>query len=215
MVELRVEDLSVTALGIEAVGAYILATGLLADARSIARRSGTYYGFNAADAVSQARDRVAAETGLAYLGVGFLLQIAAYGVVLGRDTPRVEGSLGAAATAIVLALIFAGAALLAYRWTHALRVKKRLVDVARWQGEDRLEKPEADRLRAFGKVLGEAAREGETAAQYLERVFGVVEFHPGSLTHANDLLPGEVQPTSEEFVTDALSKKMRDQGITG
>lgn len=137
---LVIEDLIVGAFGVEIVGAYLLARGLLTSPRSIAVRA-TTRAFDVPTAVSDAEDRVDASYGLMCIGAGLICQVAGVLLVLAHGSTVVGRSLGAIAAALCILLATAALTCIGHRLTRAKRVKRLLVEISRFElyGDEVLE----------------------------------------------------------------------------
>ncbi len=121
MADLSLNDLFLVGLALDIFGATLLAKGLLMAPDMIYRASATYVGWNSTAAWDRCKNRVSAEFGLAYLGLGFIFQAAGYGLEIGgvhKDT----GS-GRLLAAIVMALVAVAAAMSAWLLLHERRTK--------------------------------------------------------------------------------------------
>lgn len=211
-----IEDLIVGAFGVEIVGAYLLARGLLTDPRSIAVRA-TTRAFDVPTARSDAEDRVDASYGLVCIGLGLVFQVVGLLLVLGNGSTVVGRSFGAIAAAVGVLLAAAALAYAGYRLTRAKRVKRVLVEIARFElyGDEMLDHPQADLLRWLGEDFGEAARERESDEDYCRRIFEVETFHrrAGVTTVASGAIGPQIGRAPD--VTEALSREMQKRGFTG
>jgi hypothetical protein len=171
---LDVQDLFAAGLGFDLAGALLLARGLLASPRNIARRTGSYYGYNAWATVSEAHDRVDAVSGLVAFGIGFILQATGYVSELGH-TFNHSAFRGKALVGIVVAALAFVTVLAVWAAIRAILVKRLLVGIAHYPLDEdtRLQFPLGARLQAFGEALGESVRDGEDSLAYLRRVFQV------------------------------------------
>jgi hypothetical protein len=169
-----IDQLFTVGIGFDLAGAYLLARGLFASPRDIARRTGSYYGYNAAATTSEVADKVAASTGLASLGVGFTLQAVGYVAKLDHSfannrsaTKAVVGFVGAILAIVLVVLV--------WRLTRDAVARRLLVEVARYplDQDERLGLPLGQRLEVFAETIGQPRRDGEDNAGYLRRVFGV------------------------------------------
>jgi hypothetical protein len=182
-VALSLTDLFVIGLALDISGAALLAKGLLLPPRMINVLSGSYWSYNARDAVNRVRDRIDAEFGVAALLAGFGLQAAAYVLVLlGVESP--DGT-GEAIVAVVLGVLAAGATFGVWRYVRPRRIRALLVRVAlAHQGNDTEsdeDRPGWTRKKAamlldYGQAAGYAMLpgEGESGKEaYAKRVFGI------------------------------------------
>jgi hypothetical protein len=99
---LQVTDFFTAGLGFDIAGAFLVARGLIADPAELNRVAGSFYGSNPYQAVSRARDRIDAISGLAALGLGFLLQGVGYLSLLAGAGSEM-GTSEAVAGAVVMA----------------------------------------------------------------------------------------------------------------
>jgi hypothetical protein len=128
---LDVQDFFTAGLGCDIGGAYLLAKGLLLGAPDLTRLSGSFYDTNKYAAVSMARDKIDAMSGLAALGVGFLLQAIGYIDGLagwgGTTTNSGEAAVGA------LFLVLAIAVVVGAGWVHRrARLKSSLIEMSHY-----------------------------------------------------------------------------------
>ncbi len=72
---LQLTDFFTTGLGFDLAGALLVARGLIADPAELNRITESFYGSNPYQAVSAARDRIDALSGLASLALGFVLEL--------------------------------------------------------------------------------------------------------------------------------------------
>jgi len=79
---LSLTDLFLIGLALDVCGAVLLAKGLLLGPRDIARLN-TYWGINEGALSDRIQNRVYAEFGMLYLGVGFGLQAVGYSLEIG------------------------------------------------------------------------------------------------------------------------------------
>jgi hypothetical protein len=107
---LSVTDLFLAGLALDISGAILLARGLLISPNMIVAVSATLWGGNPETAKDRCRNRVDGEFGVAYLGLGFLLQATGYsleiaGVHSETGTKRLIAALIVALVAFILAWI--------------------------------------------------------------------------------------------------------------
>lgn len=114
---LSLTDLFLVGLALDVVGAAILAKALLLKPDTIFRMSTNYPGTNAYLVVDRAQQRVAAEFGVGYLGVGFLLQVIGYSAELAG----VNNATGATQLLGALALAALAAGIASVTWTKRNR----------------------------------------------------------------------------------------------
>jgi len=211
-----IEDLIVGAFGVEIVGAYLLARGLLTSARSIAMRA-TTRGFDAPGAVSDVEDRVDASYGLACIGLGLCFQVTGLLLVLGSGSTVVGRSWEAIGTAVGVLLTGVGVAYAGHRFTRARRVKRLLVEISRLElyGDKALDHPQAPLLRWLGETFGEPARDGESDKDYCRRVFEVDQFDRSfkpTPVASGPLAPHVGQGMSDRAIGEALNREFRRRG---
>src|SRR5690606_16572368 len=103
-------DLFLVGLALDITGAWLLAKGLLISPAAISNISATLWGGNPETARDRCSSRVDAEFGVAYLGVGFLLQAIGYSLeIAGVQTDTgARRLILAAVLAITVAVIGAG-----------------------------------------------------------------------------------------------------------
>jgi hypothetical protein len=106
---LTLTDLFVVGLGVELVGAWLIARGLLASPARL-KSFGNVGALGAGDVAERARDRVDALFGMVYLLIGFLAQLIGYlaeihGDHVSHGATRFHGALIALTVATVLAIV--------------------------------------------------------------------------------------------------------------
>lgn len=104
-------------MALDVVGAVILAKALLLKPDTVFRMSTNYPGTNGYLVADRAQQRVAAEFGVGYLGVGFLLQVVGYSAELAG----VSNATGATQLVVALALAVIGAGIASLTWTRSNR----------------------------------------------------------------------------------------------
>lgn len=109
---LSLTDLFLVGLALDVVGAVILTKALLLKPDTVFRMATTYPGTNAYSTVDRAQQRVAAEFGMAYLGIGFILQVVGYAAELGG----VANATGATRLLVALVLAAVGAGIASLVW---------------------------------------------------------------------------------------------------
>jgi|ERR1700730_5012487 len=105
---LSVEDAFTTGVAFDLLGGYLLARGLLSDPRDMAHRASTLVGYNGAIVEREVRARIDGVTGIATLGLGFLLQFGGYVALIGGaklTTTDAEAALLAVGVAVVLVAV--------------------------------------------------------------------------------------------------------------
>jgi hypothetical protein len=182
-----IDDLFTAGLGLDLAGAILLGFGLLVSPSDIARRSATYLGYSAAEALSLARSRFDAISGLSSIAVGFPCQAAAYAAILGGVNVSRSGW-RTPAGAVIAALVAALFVVLLWLSVKRLAVKRQLVEVARTDASTgtRTFAPSLDRLVNFAQELGnpltpnvrrylkkESGASPDEARAFVERVFGI------------------------------------------
>ncbi len=170
---LSLNTLFLVGLALDIAGAVLLAKGLLLSSEQIARLTGTYFGWNAGEAIARAEDKVDARFGLGCLLLGFGLQAVGYFLALLGVEPTAGA--GRAAAAIVIALAVAGGVVLVWRLLRRRLVMRELGRIAisreSADGEEGWTTAKAAQLLAYGKLLGYPPRDGEDKVAYARRVF--------------------------------------------
>jgi hypothetical protein len=117
---LSLTDLFLVGLALDICGAVLLAKGLLLGPRDIARLN-TYRGINEGALSDRIQNRVYAEFGMLYLGIGFALQAVGYSLEIGGA----ETETGACRliVAFAMAAVAVGAALAAWALRHGHRIQ--------------------------------------------------------------------------------------------
>jgi hypothetical protein len=126
---LSVEDAFATGVGFDLLGGYLLARGLLADPRDMAHRASTLVGYNGGIVEREVRARIDGVTGIAMLGLGFLLQFGGYVTLIAGAKLTTTGA-EAALLAVGVALALVAVAILAL-----VPVRSRLADKLRLEVE--------------------------------------------------------------------------------
>jgi hypothetical protein len=167
---LQLQDLYTAGIGFDLAGAVLLARGLINRPAELTRLAGSFWGSNAYQAISVARNRLDAVAGVVALGAGFTLQAAGYVASLARQHREHTGTRDAA-IAIGLgffALIAALIAGTAYRRRGLLPL---LIEMSRYtMDERRMDFPRAQLLPGWLVALGNARIEGENDLTYVRRV---------------------------------------------
>jgi hypothetical protein len=172
---LTLTDLFVVGLGVELVGAWLIARGLLAPLW-VVKSFGTWGGIGAANVVDRARNRVDALFGVVFLAAGFLAQLAGYlAEIHGDHLAQGGGLLGDSLILLAIAMgIPLGLWLLFHRWA----LKAMLVEIAftplRADGEEDVESREKslEWLGEYARVLQDGAELEEGTDPYLREVYG-------------------------------------------
>ena len=172
---LTVTDLFVVGLGVELIGAGLIARGLLAPLW-VVKSFGTWGGIGAANVVDRARNRVDALFGVVFLAVGFLAQLAGYlAEIHGNHLAHGGGLLG---DSLILLAIAMGIPLVAWCLLHRRALKAMLVEIAftplRADGEEDAESREKslEWLGEYARVLRDGAKLDEGTGPYLREVYG-------------------------------------------
>jgi hypothetical protein len=175
-----IDDLFTAGLGFDLAGACLLGIGLLVGPGEIFRRSGTFTGYNAANIVSLAKDRVDATAGFAAIILGFLCQGIGYAAIVwgaGAETGW-RPALGA----ISAGLLAAALSFVVWRITRHRRLVRLLVDISFLEVEGgwrQLKPTSRSRLAQFGLALDQVmtvdeASNGEGGERlFVKRLFGI------------------------------------------
>jgi hypothetical protein len=178
------QDLFAAGIALDFIGAVLVAKGLLLSHGAIVVRAGTYWGGNPGTLVGAMEDRVDGQFGIAYLALGFAVQLAGYLLVLGLE-PGATGSWERAAGALIVAIVIGLAAGLAWRLRRTARMRATLVEIAHWAPVEnalaaptRHPTPHSGFLQESASAAGVAAWKAlpdESPSDYAERVFGLRE----------------------------------------
>lgn len=179
---LAIEDVFAAGIGCDIAGAWLLSRGLIASLVQVHVAGATTMGGNPEAWARGVRDRVDATFGLFWLGMGFVIQVVGYALILGTE-PSVSGSIRRALVAVAFAML-AGMVVMVldlatHRWRlrHAAVALARIARVAQPEGGDRYETrplPSGQMLRELGKrLLDEQPRDGEPDNAYARRVWKV------------------------------------------
>lgn len=174
--KLTITDLFVVGLGVEIVGAWLIARGLLIPLPAL-KNFGTHAGIGVAAVVDRARNRIDGQFGVALLLLGFTLQLLGYLLELDGGEARPEQD------RLLTALILLGSSMLLAGGTwRALRdrmFKRALVKIAmaplRTSGGD-IEQPaekNIEWLASYGIAAGWQRQMYESNATYVKRIFGI------------------------------------------
>jgi hypothetical protein len=174
---LSIDDLFAAGIGLDVAGAYLLGRGLLASPATITRRATPRWDFSAPVAVGLANDRVDAMAGISVLLAGFGVQAVAYTLLVALDLDAGQGW-SRAATLLGCAAAAAASTIAADRSTHWLRLRRVLIELARYgRGETRHDEPSARLLQDLGQEVGFYSLADEVIPggpdRYAARVFGV------------------------------------------
>lgn len=99
--QLTITDLFVVDLGVELVGAWLVARGLLLSP-SMLKSFGTHAGIGVADVVDRARNRIDARFGISFLMAGFAVQLLGYLLEIDNHRPEQGPDLLLGALALLL-----------------------------------------------------------------------------------------------------------------
>jgi hypothetical protein len=172
---LTLTDLFVVGLGVELVGAWLIARGLLAPLW-VVKSFGTWGGIGSAAVVDRARNRVDAFFGVLFLGAGFLAQLAGYlAEIHGDHLAHGDGLLGDSLILLAAAL---GIPLGAWGLLHRRALRAMLVEIAftplRADGTKEAESREKslERLGEYARILRHGAKLDEGTDPYLRQVYG-------------------------------------------
>lgn len=168
------QDLYALGLGFDFVGALLLAFGLVANnLAELNRIAGSFYGSNPYQAVSAARDRINAISGVVLLLLGFVVEATAYLLQLGRPRPLRSGhdELIAGAFLMAVALVLGW---LAGRLHLRVRLKRTVVKMTRYRLDGSLMSyPHATLMVGRAKALGYEQDENESDLDFVRRTLGV------------------------------------------
>jgi hypothetical protein len=174
-------DAFMLGMGADLAGAYLLARGVLATDRQIARSGATFWGWNAQALVDKVEDRVNAKAGVAALLTGFSAQ--ALGYTLGLAGWRSPAGLGSLVAALAFCATGFAVTLILWRWRRKAAGKRGLVAVARVDATtgEPCAHPSADVLFSLGMTAGWPGEMvnglPESRIAYCARVFGVAADH--------------------------------------
>jgi hypothetical protein len=175
---LTLTDFFVFGLGIELVGAWLIARGLLAPLW-VVKSFGTWGGIGAASVVDRARNRVDALFGVIYLGVGFLAQLIGYLAEIHGD--RVTHGGGRLGDSLILLAVAMGAALGVWALLHRRALRAMLVQIAftplRADGAEEPESREKslEWLGEYARIVEGGAELDEGTERYLRQMYGEME----------------------------------------
>jgi hypothetical protein len=177
-VDLTLTDLFVGGLGIEVVGAVLIARGLLARF-SVVKSFGTVGGIGVAEVVDRTRNRVDAFFGVGYLAIGVVAQIVGY---LAEADGEGAGPFGGRELlgGVLLLVVGAGGAFLVWVLSNRWAFRAMLVQVAFAplfkEGEVVAESREKKLwwLSEYARAAqgGEKESEDEDSSVWLEQMFG-------------------------------------------
>jgi hypothetical protein len=174
--QLTITDLFVVGLGVDLVGAWLVARGLLLSP-SMLKSFGTWAGVGPADVVDRARNRIDARFGISFLMAGFAVQLLGYLLEIDNHRPEQGPDLLPGALALLLGSMLA--ALLGWSYSRKRLFKRSLVTIAMAPlhtgsveiAQDRSENVKW--LASYGKAAGWHAEMYESDETYVERIFGV------------------------------------------
>lgn len=181
---LTLADFYVVGLTMDIVGGALLVRGLLMRPSEI-HVLGTWAGLGTGSVLERCRNRVDATFGLSYLLAGFGLQIVGYALEL-AGAGAAEGGSSTLLTALLLTAATVLVTLGVYRLRYTPALKRTMVKVAKSRpgtgkaGDEATTDWTREKVKTLAK-LGEAAgwlrspddRDGITAVNYIQRVFGV------------------------------------------
>lgn len=174
--QLTITDLFVVGLGVELVGAWLVARGLLLSP-SMLKSFGTWAGIGPADVVDRARNRIDARFGIFFLMAGFAVQLLGYLLEIDNHQPeqgprRLYGAL----TLLIGSMLIA---FLGWSCSHKRLLKRSLVRIAMAPlrtGSVEIAQDHRENVKwlaSYGKAAGWQARMYESDETYVERTFGV------------------------------------------
>jgi hypothetical protein len=169
----QLEDFFTAGLGFDVGGAFLLARGLINRPAELTRLAGSFYGSNDYQALSVARNRLDAVTGITALLAGFGLQAVGYIVTLAANHPIHTGASEALVGAgfAVLALVVAVAA---GNYTRRVRLIPLLIEMSHYEMDDtRREFPRAPLLPRWLEALGKKREVGEDDLAFVRRTVNV------------------------------------------
>lgn len=166
---LQLQDFYTAGVGCDLGGAFLLARGLINRPAELTRLAGSFYGSNAYEAISVAKNRLDAVVGVLGLGAGFTLAVVGYLAALATPhttrTGTPEVLVGAALALFALAVTLAAGHV--YR---RLRLVPLLIEMARFtMTEERMPFPRAALLPRWLEALGHDRREGEDDLGFVRR----------------------------------------------
>jgi hypothetical protein len=167
------DDLFTAGIGFDVVGAVLLAKGLLVSATQSFRRS--YVGFGGwgfGQLVTRAEDWIDGWLGASSLVLGFLLQLIAYALVIGRA--KVQTGVGPAMVAAAFAAVAVLLVLAVWLSLRSRLLRWRCVSLSRVRSSDG--RPDAYMLTGAAKELGQEARSVQEVPHILRDLFGVTDY---------------------------------------
>lgn len=177
-------DLFAVGLGLDLVGGYLLAGGLLVDDADIAS-SHTLARSRAQLVVAKVRDRIDARHGLAALGAGVALQLTGY-LAAEAGARTAHTGLPESLVFVALAVVAVIVVLLLHRLLEAKSLRRLSLRVMSLGGQGlhngRLDGRD---LMQLGIELGDAPLPGETYGAYASRVWKIAD------VASSDRVPGD------------------------
>jgi hypothetical protein len=144
----QLQDFYVAGGGCELGGALLLARGLINRPAELTRLSGSFYGSNAYQAISVAKNRLDALVGILGLGVGFTLAVVGYLAGLATGHPLRTGT-GEVLVRAAVALLAVTLTLIVGHLYRRSRLLPFLIEMSRFtMDEQRMQFPRAALLRA-------------------------------------------------------------------
>jgi hypothetical protein len=170
---LQLQDFFTAGLGFDLGGAFLLARGLISSPAQLNQKAGSFYGSNAYLAVSVARDRIDALSGVSALAIGFLLQTVGYLAILAAEHTERAGRKEAFVGAVLV--LGALAITIVVGWFRRQReLMPTVVGMSRYTFDGtRLDYPQATLLIKRLEVLGQHRNAGEDDLAFAKRVSGV------------------------------------------
>jgi hypothetical protein len=169
----QVQDFWAAGLGCDLGGAFLLARGLINRPAELTRLAGSFYGSNRFLALSVARNRLDAITGVTGLLVGFGLQAVGYIASLATaHTLRVgtREAVVAGGLALSTAIVTIGTGNLTRRY----RLVPLLVEMSHFEmNDERLDFPRRGLLPGWLAALGHEQHDSEDDLAFVRRVAGV------------------------------------------
>jgi hypothetical protein len=170
---LSVDDLFTAGIGFDVVGAFLLARGLLVSAKQSLRRA--YIGFGGlgfGQLTTRAEDWVDGWFGASSLMLGFILQLIAYTLVIGRA--KVQTGVGPAGVAAGFAAVAIALVPVVWFSVRSRLLRLRCVSLSRGLSSDG--RPDAYMLTGIARELGREARSVQEVPDILRELFGVTDY---------------------------------------